>query len=107
MSLAVAAAALAVLPARAADSTGHQNFSWVDKNGERHYGDAVPPEYAQSERRGVDNPSGARQRARGGEKAPPLPPQRPPHHKLPARGGHHRFPTATSTTSTTIKRLPH
>jgi hypothetical protein len=27
------------------------NYSWVDKNGERHYGDAVPPEYAQSERR--------------------------------------------------------
>ena len=23
----------------------------MDKNGERHYGDAVPPEYAQSERR--------------------------------------------------------
>src|SRR3977135_1881449 len=27
------------------------NYSWVDKNGERHYGDAVPPEYAQTERR--------------------------------------------------------
>jgi hypothetical protein len=27
------------------------NYSWVDKNGERHYGDSVPPEYAQSERR--------------------------------------------------------
>ena len=39
-------------PAAVADtSTPHQNYSWVDKNGERHYGDAVPPEYAQQERR--------------------------------------------------------
>jgi Domain of unknown function (DUF4124) len=31
------------------------NYSWVDKNGERHYGDSVPPEYAQSERRVLNN----------------------------------------------------
>ena len=30
---------------RAAEHTGAPNYSWVDKNGERHYGDAVPPEY--------------------------------------------------------------
>ncbi len=30
---------------------GEQSYSWVDKNGERHYGDAVPPEYAQTEQR--------------------------------------------------------
>ena len=50
---ALVAATLLVLaaPARAADTTPHQNYSWIDKNGERHYGDAVPPEYAQQERR--------------------------------------------------------
>ena len=31
------------------------SYSWVDKNGERHYGDSVPPEYAQSERRVLNN----------------------------------------------------
>jgi len=31
------------------------SYSWVDKNGERHYGDSVPPEYAHSERRVLNN----------------------------------------------------
>src|SRR4051812_45834888 len=35
----------------AAEHTGGPSYSWVDKDGERHYGDVVPPEYAQSERR--------------------------------------------------------
>ena len=34
---------------------GEAHYSWVDKNGERHYGDSVPPEYAQSERRLLNN----------------------------------------------------
>jgi hypothetical protein len=40
---------LAWQPVVAAENT--QSYSWVDKNGERHYGDSVPPEYSQSERR--------------------------------------------------------
>ncbi len=42
---------LAGQPLVAAEHTNTPNYSWVDKNGERHYGDAVPPEYAQTERR--------------------------------------------------------
>ena len=46
------AAALLCLACFPAAATEHgPNYSWVDKNGERHYGDSVPPEYAQSERR--------------------------------------------------------
>lgn len=46
-------AALTALPARATEHA--PSYSWVDKNGERHYGDSVPPEYAQSERRVLNN----------------------------------------------------
>jgi hypothetical protein len=50
------AAALLCLAAYAAAATEHgPSYSWVDKNGERHYGDSVPPEYAQSERRLLNN----------------------------------------------------
>ena len=38
-----------------AAEANNRNYSWVDKNGERHYGDSVPPEYAQSERRLLNN----------------------------------------------------
>lgn len=45
-------APLATLAAAPAGQVGDgKHYSWVDKNGERHYGDAVPPEYAQTERR--------------------------------------------------------
>ena len=47
--IATALLCLACLPAAATEHG--PNYSWVDKNGERHYGDSVPPEYAQSERR--------------------------------------------------------
>jgi hypothetical protein len=47
--VAAAGLCLAWQPVVAAETT--PTYSWVDKNGERHYGDSVPPEYAQSERR--------------------------------------------------------
>jgi hypothetical protein len=49
----IAAAGLCVAwqPLIAAEHTASPSYSWVDKNGERHYGDSVPPEYAQTERR--------------------------------------------------------
>ena len=37
------------LPVAADDTKGAPKFMWVDKNGERHYGDSVPPEYSQGE----------------------------------------------------------
>jgi hypothetical protein len=52
--LSIAAAAGLCLAGQALIAAEHANttnYSWVDKNGERHYGDAVPPEYAQTERR--------------------------------------------------------
>ena len=47
----VAAAVLCLASYSVAAAEQGHNYSWVDKNGERHYGDSVPPEYAQSERR--------------------------------------------------------
>ena len=53
-SIAAALLCLAAYPVLAATEHG-PSYSWVDKNGERHYGDSVPPEYAQSERRLLNN----------------------------------------------------
>lgn len=49
-----ACTALAVLrtgPAPAADSAPAKTYMWIDKNGHKQYGDAIPPEYSQSESR--------------------------------------------------------
>jgi len=105
LSLAVALATLAVLPARAADSTGHQNFSWVDKNGERHYGDAVPPEYAQSERRVLNNQGVEVQRVGAEKNAQQLAEQRKHDQEVDARAQHDSFLTTTYTSTKDIERL--
>jgi hypothetical protein len=47
--LSVCGALALALPVAADDAKGAPKFMWIDKNGERHYGDAVPPEYAQGE----------------------------------------------------------
>jgi hypothetical protein len=44
-----------VLPAGLAANAGanakpSRTYMWIDKNGERHYGDVIPPEYAQSQK---------------------------------------------------------
>src|SRR5258708_3728471 len=108
MRLAVAAAALAVLPALAAlaaDSTGHQNFSWVDKNGERHYGDAVPPEYAQSERRVLNNQGVQVQRVGAEKNSQQLAEQRQHDQEVAARAQHDSFLKSTYTSTKDIERL--
>src|SRR5712675_268862 len=105
MTLALAAAALAVLPARAADSTGHQNFSWVDKNGERHYGDAVPPEYAQSERRVLNNQGVEVQHVGAEKNAEQLAEQRKHDREIEARAQHDSFLKTTYTSTKDIERL--
>jgi hypothetical protein len=48
-ALSVCGALSLALPVAADDTKGAPKFMWIDKNGERHYGDAVPPEYAQGE----------------------------------------------------------
>jgi hypothetical protein len=105
MSLAVAAATLAVLPARAADTSGHQNFSWVDKNGERHYGDSVPPEYAQSERRVLNNQGVEVQRVSAEKNAQQLAEQRKHDQEVQARAQHDGFLMSTYTSTKDIERL--
>ena len=54
----------------AASSTGTpgKTYMWIDKNGERQYGDAVPPEYAQGERR-VLNKDGVETQREGAVKS--------------------------------------
>ncbi|HEX9139824.1 MAG TPA: hypothetical protein VF848_08540 [Steroidobacteraceae bacterium] len=47
--LGVCGALWLALPVAADDTKGAPKFMWIDKNGERHYGDSVPPEYAQGE----------------------------------------------------------
>ena len=52
--LVLAAALLYALSCFAAGSTttrSNRTYMWIDKNGVRQYGDAVPPEYAQTEHR--------------------------------------------------------
>jgi hypothetical protein len=105
LSLAVAAAMLAVLPAHAADTSGHQSFSWVDKNGERHYGDSVPPEYAQSERRVLNNEGVEVQHVGAEKNAQQLAEQRKHDQEVESRAQHDRFLTSTYTSTKDIERL--
>lgn len=48
-SLCACGALWLALPVAADNTKDAPNFMWVDKNGERHYGDSVPPEYSQGE----------------------------------------------------------
>jgi len=96
---------LAVLPARAADSSGHVSFSWVDKNGERHYGDAVPPEYAQSERRVLNNEGVEVQHVGAEKNAQQLAEQRKHDQEVQARAQHDGFLMTTYTSTKDIERL--
>lgn len=41
---------VAVLPAHGAGSNAKPSYSWTDKDGVRHFGDTVPPEYASQAR---------------------------------------------------------
>jgi len=96
---------LAVLPAHAADTTGHQSFSWVDKNGERHYGDSVPPEYAQSERRVLNNEGVEVQHVGAEKNAQQLAEQRKHDKEVESRAQHDSFLTSTYTSTKDIERL--
>jgi hypothetical protein len=106
MGPALVIAALVALPARAADSPEHnQNFSWIDKNGERHYGDSVPPEYAQSERRVLNN-QGVEVQHIGAEKnAQQLAEERQREQEAERRAQHDNFLLTTYTSTKDIERL--
>jgi hypothetical protein len=102
---AVAAVALASPPAAAADSGAHASYSWVDKNGERHYGDAVPPEYSQSERRVLNNQGVEVERIDAEKNAQQLAEQRRHQQEIEQRAQHDRFLLTTYTSTKDIERL--
>ncbi len=103
-SVAAATAILLAGPALAADSS-HPNYSWVDKNGERHYGDAVPPEYAQQERRVLNNQGVEIQRVDAEKNAQQLAEERKRTQAIQDRAQHDRFLLTTYTSTKDIERL--
>ena len=84
--------------------SGH-NYSWLDKNGERHYGDAVPPEYAQSERRVLNNQGVEVQRIGAEKNAQQLADQRKHDQEVESRAQHDSFLKTTYTSTKDIERL--
>ena len=77
----------------------------MDKNGERHYGDAVPPEYAQSERRVLNNQGVEVQRVGAEKNAEQLAEQRKHDREIEARAQHDSFLKTTYTSTKDIERL--
>ena len=105
---AAAAASVIVLaaPAAVADTnTPHQNYSWVDKNGERHYGDAVPPEYAQQERRVLNSQGVEVQRVDAEKNAQQLAEARKHQQAIDDKAQHDHFLLTTYTSTKDIERL--
>jgi len=106
-------AALALAPvALAASSTGgnasgasDKHYSWIDKNGERHYGDAVPPEYAQNERRVLNNQGVEVGHVDGAKTAQQLAEEKRIAQEIAAKAQHDHFLLTTYTTSKDIERL--
>jgi hypothetical protein len=97
-----AATALAVDPGSRPKG---QNYSWVDKNGERHYGDAVPPEYAQAERR-VLNSQGVELQHVGAELTPAQQAEEQrKQQEVQQRAQHDSFLVSTYTSTKDIERL--
>lgn len=95
----------AALPAWTADSGGGRNYSWVDKNGERHYGDAVPPEYAQGERRVLNAQGIEVQHVDALKNAQQLAEQHKREQEIAQRAQHDHFLLTTYTSTKDIERL--
>ena len=97
-------AAIAV-PTWAAEAGKNRNYSWVDKNGERHYGDAVPPEYAQVERRVLNSQGIEVQHIGALKNAQQLTEQRHHEQDVAQRAQHDHFLLTTYTSTKDIERL--
>ena len=89
----------------AAEGGNNRNYSWLDKNGERHYGDAVPPEYAQSERRVLNAQGIEVQHVDALKNAQQLAEQRKREQDIAQRAQHDRFLLTTYTSTKDIERL--
>ena len=81
------------------------NYSWVDKNGERHYGDSVPPEYAQSERRVLNSQGVEVQHVDAEKNAEQRAEQLKKDQALQQRQQHDNFLLTTYTSTKDIERL--
>jgi Domain of unknown function (DUF4124) len=81
------------------------NYSWVDKNGERHYGDSVPPEYAQSERRVLNSQGVEIQHVDAEKNAAQRADQLKRDRALQDREQHDNFLLTTYTSTKDIERL--
>ena len=81
------------------------SYSWVDKNGERHYGDAVPPEYAQSERRVLNGQGVEVQHVDAEKNAEQRAEQLKREQALQQREQHDNFLLTTYTSTKDIERL--
>lgn len=115
LSLNVALALLAALvlpaPATAATAAGNGNakpgktYMWIDKNGAKHYGDLIPPEYAQSQKAVINSQGVEVQR----DEAPKTPQERAAEQQKALekqeRAQHDRFLLTTYTSIRDIERL--
>jgi len=98
------AAGPAVAAASDKSSTG-RNYMWIDKNGERQYGDSVPPEYSQGERRVLSNQGVELQREDARKNAQQLAEEKRRQQDSAQRAQHDRFLLTTYTSSRDIERL--
>lgn len=85
-------------------STG-RNYMWVDKDGQRHYGDAVPPEYSQGESRVLNNQGVELQRADARRNAQQQEEDKRRQQDQQQRQQHDRFLLTTYTSTRDIERL--
>lgn len=100
--------AVLAMPAHAAgaeESRNRKTYMWIDKNGQRQYGDAIPPEYAQSEQR-VLNRTGIETSRQGAPKtAEQLAVEEAQRAEQKKREDHDRFLITTYTSVRDIDRL--
>ena len=82
-----------------------QNYSWVDANGERHYGDVVPPEYAQTEKRVLNRQGVEIRHVDAPKSAEQVAEERRREQEIERRAQHDRFLMTTYTSTKDIERL--
>lgn len=103
-AIAVGTPALPATGTSAKPSQG-RNYMWVDKDGQRHYGDAVPPEFSQGESRVLNNQGVELQRDNARRNAQQLEEDKRRQQDQQQRQQHDRFLLTTYTSIRDIERL--
>jgi len=103
-AIAMGAPALPASNASTKSSDG-RNYMWVDKDGQRHYGDAVPPEFSQGESRVLNNQGVELQRENARRNAQQLEEDKRRQQDQQQRQQHDRFLLTTYTSIRDIERL--